>query len=252
MQYIINFDTINIEWALLFCCYFFFFIIIIYLDTSFMDYINEYEYEVSVDKIETPIKKIKYEDKYLKEYRDLLTTQPQITTSKLSDLKHNFVLEQTPLGNTIMYFNYNCDYPDTSSFIYYCDHSLPYNYLDTVARKYVITFNCLNLYIDIKKELKNAEEPEPIINPIKETKKPDYKSVFANLKNYNKTRITKSTNSSEIKPITNPKHKEVLINRYTSGGKLSNFTFLKKQDKRLVNKNYSLSFADFKQSQLKK
>jgi hypothetical protein len=165
-------------------------------------------------------------------------------------LKNNFILEKTPLGCAVMCFNYNSDNIETSSFIYYSDHSMPYNYLDTLARKYVLTFNCLNLYIDIQKEketsLKTQLTDEPIkpkiVEQTKELEK--NKSVFANLKSYNKESVKvkiQSTNP-EIKTST----KEIKINRYTSGGKLSNFNFIKKIDKKLVNKNYSLSFAEFK------
>jgi len=217
-----------------------------------LDYLNECDYNDDVkDSIPPPIKKTKYEEKYLKEYRSLINKfNYKLTDEQINNLKNNFILEKTPLGCAIMCFNYNSDNIETSSFIYYSDHSMPYNYLDTLARKYVLTFNCLNLYIDIKKEREislNTQPPDEPIKPkiIQQTKEPEKNtSVFANLKSYNKESVKVKIQSSnpEIKTST----KEIKINRYTSGGKLSNFNFIKKIDKKLVNKNYSLSFAEFK------
>jgi hypothetical protein len=114
------------------------------------------------------------------------------------------------------------------------------------------------LYIDTSKEKEqalnkknetrqttkiNQPEKQPIKNPIKEPE--TKKSVFANLKSYNKDSLKVKIQSNNNNDI-NETNKEVKINRYTSGGKISNFNFIKKVDKHLVNKNYSLSFADFK------
>ena len=38
-------------------------------------------------------------------------------------------------------------------------------------------------------------------------------------------------------------------NRYSYEGKLINFNFLKKVDRKVVDKNYGMSFAEFKKSQ---
>ena len=105
------------------------------------------------------------------------------------------------------------------------------------------------MYIDTSKEKEEAlnkktetKQTTQIKKPIKEPE--NKKSVFANLKSYNKDslKVKIESNNNEI----NATNKEVKINRYTSGGKISNFNFIKKVDKHLVNKNYSLSFADFK------
>ena len=41
-------------------------------------------------------------------------------------------------------------------------------------------------------------------------------------------------------------------NRYTWEGRIANFSFLKKIEKKMVDKNYEMSFADFKRLQMKK
>jgi len=262
MLYTSDFESPNPFWVVAFFCYFFLYMTVNFLDIDIkkllecMDYLNEYDYDDYEDfkQVVVPVVQKKYEDKYLKEYQSRLETgDKKLTETQINALKNNFILEKTPIGCVTMCFNYNSDNVDTSSFVYYSDHSIPYNYLDTLARKYVITFNCLNLYIDTSKEKekvlqqktdtkKPTQIKEPIKNPIKEPE--TKKSVFANLKSYNKDslKVKIESNNNEI----NATNKEVKINRYTSGGKISNFNFIKKVDKHLVNKNYSLSFADFK------
>jgi hypothetical protein len=41
-------------------------------------------------------------------------------------------------------------------------------------------------------------------------------------------------------------------NRYSYEGKLANYTFLKKPERKVVDKSYGFSFADFKNMQEKK
>lgn len=268
MLYTSDFESPNPFWVVAFFCYFFVYMTVNFLDIDVkkllecLDYLNEYDYEDSCElkPVVVPVVQKKYEDKYLKEYQSRLDTYDnKLSETQINALKNNFILEKTPIGCVIMCFNYNSDNVDTSSFVYYSDHSIPYNYLDTLARKYVITFNCLNLYIDTSKEKEEAlnkkketkqttqiKEPikEPIKNPIKESE--NKKGVFANLKSYNKDSLKVKIESNNNNNDINATNKEVKINRYTSGGKISNFNFIKKVDKHLVNKNYSLSFADFK------
>ena len=82
------------------------------------------------------------------------------------------------------------------------------------------------------------------------------KNVFAKFKSYNKDTVaTKSMaappkNSIPNKPVTNSQDEKIILkdnaNRYTFEGKLSNFNFLKKVDRKKVDKKYALTFADFK------
>lgn len=106
-------------------------------------------------------------------------------------------MEKTPLGNVALYYN-----QDRECFEYYTDHTIPYRYLETVGRKYVITFDCIELYIDMEEELQKQKEiienqnaqikENPTANPSQNTRKNDMeetskKNVFAKLKNYNKS-----------------------------------------------------------------
>ena len=191
-----------------------------------------------------------------------------ILNKHLERLQNCFVLEATPHGNVLMIY-------DTSkgSFKYYSDNTIPYRYLEPVARKYVKQFNCRPLYVDMEEELKIAEEKwekerkekeeeekrrkeEAIINnkqPIEEKK-----NVFAKFKTYNKEAGTGRVNtgappknSIPNKQLTKEQENEKILlkekaNRYTYEGKLVNFSFLKKVERKVVDKKYGLSFADFK------
>ena len=61
-------------------------------------------------------------------------TDCSLNYEKLKDI---FIKEDTPAG--VIYLNYNIDY---ESFDYYTNKTIPYKYLDTVARKYMIDNNC--------------------------------------------------------------------------------------------------------------
>jgi hypothetical protein len=58
-------------------------------------------------------------------------------------LKDKTLTEKTPDGD--VFFRYNLD---NEGFEYWCDKILSYKILETVARKYVKMFNCVDLYID--------------------------------------------------------------------------------------------------------
>ena len=72
---------------------------------------------------------------------------------KTDKLMNCFIMETTPIGNVLM--NYD---KKTETFKYYSDYNVPYRYLETIARKFVITFHCKPLYIDMEEELKLFEE----------------------------------------------------------------------------------------------
>jgi len=185
-------------------------------------------------------------------------------------LKNSFVMENTPLGNVLMVYDLS-----RNSFKYYSDNTIPYRYLEVVARKYVKMFDCRPIYVDMEEELNTAEEKwrekeetaklrENDINTLSENKTnhllQDKKNVFAKFKSYNKEGSTGRVNT--VAPPKNSipnkntsvnekeENKKILLkdkaNVYTHDGKLSNFSFLKKIDRKIVDKKYGLTFADFK------
>jgi hypothetical protein len=195
-----------------------------------------------------------------------------VINKKLDKLANCYVIEKTPLGNVLMIYNNN-----RSSFSYYSDSNIPYRYLEVVARKYVKTFACRPIFVDMDEELKKAEEKWELekekkeeeerkkIEELKSQKQQiveQKKSVFAKFKSYNKdSAATKAMaappkNSIPNKQLTSEQENEKILlkekaNRYTYEGKLSNFNFLKKVERKVVDKKYALSFADFKKIQQK-
>lgn len=202
--------------------------------------------------------KPKYEDKYIDEQRR--ADDCVVASDKLIN---NYVIENTPVGNVIMRYNHNL-----FGFEYYCDNAVPYTILEVVCRKYVITFKCKQLYIDMQNELKEYEaklELERVEQERKQQLRKEHaaariapnnkKVVFAKFKNYNTESGTGRVNMGappknsipnvNTNPIANALLKEH-ANRYLYLGKTSNFSILKKIDRKTVDKKFAMSFADFK------
>jgi len=168
------------------------------------DDLNEDKKKENQEKLEVNPKPIPYEEKYLKEYKKRCEDQnknPREKENEKGNLKISFLIEKTPLGNVAMYYN-----QERECFEYYSDNTIPYRYLETVGRKYVLTFDCVELYIDMEQEVqkqkekleeqkrfeKEAKEMKELMK--KEIKDPmaktnetseSKKNVFAKLKNYN-------------------------------------------------------------------
>jgi hypothetical protein len=171
------------------------------------------------------------------------------------------------------------------TFDYYSDSNIPYRFLETVGRKYVITFNCRPIFIDMEEELKLYElklkakeerekeekereqkEKEDTKNDTKNyTKNDTKKNVFAKFKSYNREAGSGKVNTAappknsipNIKTTDDTKKNEKMIlkenaNRYTCEGRFSNFNILQKVDRKKVDKKYSTTFADFKKMQIGK
>ena len=99
--------------------------------------------------------------------------------------------ETTPNGDIIMYYDDNLE-----SFVYYCDDkNIPYKYLETVARKFVIDNDCISLYVNMYEEIKKGIErkeleisrEQEITNNRTTNSDSLVNSVFATFKNYNLT-----------------------------------------------------------------
>jgi len=186
-----------------------------------------------------------------------------VKNTYLDDLLSNFVMEKTPLGNVIMYYNNN-----RGSFEYYSDNTIPYRYLETVSRKYVKSFNCVYLYVDmvnelneydrLQKEQEDKKEKEKLVeNIVNTTADNTKKDVFAKFKTYNKESGTGRVNTAvppknSVPNNNNMRKKEEKVqlkqnaNRFTCQGKICNFKFLKIPERKVIDKKYAISFADFK------
>lgn len=190
-----------------------------------------------------------------------------IINTKLDRLSSCVLLESTPLGNVFMIYNRSRE-----TFEYYSDHSIPYRYLETICRKYVITFHCKPLYVVMESELKEYEkkmdetkrlaeekEKDPVTNKMNKNKK---KSVFTKFKSYNKEAGTGHVNIAvppknsipNLRIDTKNSNEPVLlkenVNRYLYQGKAGNYAMLQKVSRK-IDKKAAMTFAEFKKLQHK-
>jgi hypothetical protein len=200
-----------------------------------------------------------------------------VIDKRLEKLENCHIMESTPLGNVLMKYDKNKE-----SFRFYSDSTIPYRYLEVVGRKFVKQFNCRPLFVDMEEELKLAEEKWEKERKEKEEKEEEEKrrkeeaaknktaveekkkNVFAKFKSYNKesgsghvVTAAPPKNSIPNKKLTQAQENEKILlkqkaNRYTYEGKMANFSFIKKIDRKVVDKKFGMSFADFKKSILKK
>jgi len=216
------------------------------------------------NKQEEP-KRIDYVDKYVEKYKSMEIVD--IPNEVLDTFTNKIIIEYTPLGNVLMYWDNK-----RGSFTYYSNHAIPYKILETVARKYVIQNNCKKIYIDMEEEIKKAEKKLEENRIKEETKMVENKNsvvekrnVFAKLKNYNKDIVKPNKVLSDSKnpsqgqgqgQVNTKSDKKYILkdnsNRYSYEGKITNFQFLKKVDKSLLDKNYNMTFSEFKKLQLGK
>ena len=152
--------------------------------------------------------------------------------------KHRILFEHTPRGNVIMYYD-----PYKLAFAYYCDtSSMPYKILNAIAMKYVIRFHCLDLFVD------NENTPENCLSPLIKTlfmdepakNKQNSEQKGINLKNAPFVKLKKydtSTKKLDNKD-GNEKSKQVVIhNNFVCIGKIINFSFINKVEKKVHSLN---------------
>lgn len=178
-----------------------------------------------------------------------------VINRKLKKLENCFVIEFTPHGNVIMTWN-----NITDSFLYYSDNIIPYRFLEVVSRKYVLHFKCRPIFVDMEEQLvlsKQKWEKQQIEKEeIKKRTKNRIikKNVFVNFKSYNNN--NRVSDAMRVKnSIPNKRYENDIIilkekaNKYLYKGKIANFDFLKKPDKKIFNKKLTMTFADFKNQQ---
>ena len=158
-------------------------------------------------------------------------SEPYEENEDLVSLKENFIEENTPRG--IIYMAYD---NSIESYIYYSKtKDIPYKYLETVARKYVIDNKCLNIYVDYKEEYiqglnkykqRLQERKEFLEKKKKEQEQKEHednvenkkKNIFANFKSYNKqdksTKNNTDTSTKEYILTENSNHYKYKGNLY--------------------------------------
>lgn len=177
----------------------------------------------NVDELTLVIKekkeiKERYEDKYLTKYNSLVVNDKVNDNCVINEKTNNrFIMEMTPVGNVIMQYNLTKEL-----FVYYSDNMVPFRYLETVARKYVCTFDCKELYI--------MRQETAVVKPT------------------NMSIKTKDLMNQKMNPQQNKKETtiEVKMNRYSNAGRFSNFNMLIPIAKHITDKKRLMRFSDFK------
>ena len=189
-------------------------------------------YKPWLKKIEDEEEPEKYEDKYkLRDYWDW----KEINFDKDVETNDNNVAnDHTPEGNVFMKYN-----KENEGFEYWCDDkNIKYDYLDTVARKYCILYNCFGKYNDRKESIKEQEEQEEekeTQGGEKETQEEE-ESIFVKQKKIDTKKTDRSTGEVALKS-----------NKFIYKGKMSECSaLLKKRDEELTQKTKkNMSFTEW-------
>ena len=222
--------------------------IMIYFLLSFLYWSIEYQQKKLTDDSDDEdngLEPVRYEDKYLLELDKIGEAEAE-AEANIDNLVNCFVIETTPIGNVLM--NYNSK---KETFDYFSDMSIPYRYLLVVCRKYVMQFNCVSLYVKSEiKELANNDSDKKNKTQDTDVRK---KNVFAKFKNYNvDSKVPLAGPGPPKNSIPQPAQQTgpVLlkdkINRFSYQGKFNIFSILKKVDRKLVDKKFAMTFAEFK------
>ena len=167
------------------------------------------------------------EEFYSKEaYQSIIKTE----NNRLEqEWKRRILFENTPRGNVIMYYD-----PYKLAFAYYCDtSSMPYNLLNAIAMKYVLSFHCMHLFVD--NEVTPADGASPLITglvtdtPEKSKKKDNVAGI--DMKNapfakFKKAASNQGNTDTDKKPVVIYNH-----NKFVCVGKIINFSFIRKVSK---------------------
>ena len=179
---------------------------------------------------------------------------------------NSYIIENTPSGNVLMLYD-----AEKEAFAYYSDQTISRRYLETVGRKYVKTFFCQQIYLDatlnkqsIQKEkdklkiLMEQETERRILEKEERNKNQEKKiekkskSLFVELKKYN-VAVPDELAVQDFKFVKEIRlcHEEILrleeqSNKYVCRGKMCDFSFLIKVDKKLFQPSLKMSYADFK------
>ena len=199
---------------------------------------DEDEDEDDNDNTNDTKKEIAYQMKWFEEFDEMGDTgddehdehdeqeEEELTEEFVNNLSLNTITETTPRGDVLMYYS-----SKLGTFVYHSHtKEIPYNYLETVARKYVIEYNCKKLYIDIRKEyekgvqkykeIKAKEEKNAADGGVDETKENENKKkqIFANFKTYNRKGEVHNKQKDKIYILKEQ------ANRYSYRGKIEEYS----------------------------
>lgn len=172
-----------------------------------------------------------------KEYNQLME---KISNYLEQQWKTRILIENTPKGNIIMYYD-----AYKLGFAYYSDvNGIDYHMLNAVAMKYVLTFHCLDFFVDeqiydksILIKLYMSDDKSVQDETERELKNKKDEKLKSLLKDgpfirHKKTSSTQTKKSSElIKEKTEKNGKEYVRNKFICMGKTMNLQITQKQSK---------------------
>ena len=200
-----------------------------------------------------------FEHKYLDQIENYDKVM-ECTDEELKDLVSKYVSDKSPMGDVLLTYH-----PDDEKFVYYSHTSnIPYKYLDTLCRQYVLEYRCVRLYCNIEEDVKHMEEEmkrekeendvfeeQPKAESESETEEDvSSKSVFASFKKYNRAKhsagVAVSTGSNIQKQMQG--NDDVVlkerINNYRYGGQIHEF---KNKEQENEKEEKKIDFATFKE-----
>jgi len=179
------------------------------------------------DQLNDIVPKIEFKDLYKEDIQNMNSIS--LTDELLDEKKNSFVMENTPMGFVIMTWD-----QENKRFHYYSDRKdLPYRFLDTVSRKFVKSFDCKCVYVNIEEELETCKTSAENVKKKMEEKIVEKKvdDVFASFKKYNeKVEVNNKDNELFIKDK---------INIYRYCGAIRDFQFIKTPVKEVKKMNYT-------------
>ena len=248
----------------------FFYLLSCYMATFYMykygvfNVYDDDDNDVSVEHIE------KYEDKYYDSFKRLESRN--LDDVQIQNMMNNIIWENTPNGYVIMYYDSN-----NESFSYYCNNkNISYQYLETVARKYAITYNCKELLIDMKIQIKNEKDRLEKQNEVEQKAEQknatsetggsaisikNKSNIFASLKNYktkpNSNKTKTNSNKTNSNKSSNTLDNNIVIesaNRYSYCGAIQEYDILNKQSYKKLNDKtkQKMDYQSFKRQLLNK
>ena len=165
-----------------------------------------------------------YDKKYQKEFDEL--EERKIEDDELAGLREKSLEEETPLG--VVKMHYNSEY---GGFEWYCDTShVPYRFLETVVRKYIIEHNCLQLYVNLKEEIDKSND---LVEKARE-------KLDKSDKNADSVFVQKKSNNKEVLDVL------AIKNKYLKFKYLGKLKEIKKGDSGPIYNMINIDFSTFK------
>ena len=199
-----------------------------------------YDYYLNYEKDENKLRELAYEDKL---------------SYKRDKLINSYLLETTPVGNVYMRYNNR-----GSKFEYYSTHTIPYAMLESIAKKYVLTFLCKPVFIDAK-YISKEKVKMPVITTKRSLKEMEIYKAAPKNREMRETivpqNIIKANVNANANEYINPneninvklnKYVKTEVNVFTWVDRLSNFNPLQKVNIKKTFKTYNMSYADYKKN----